>query len=192
MATDGDISFDIQNENWFHKVLSPIVNTDDSFINKIPKISICKRIPISDLLHLFKSARSHLLAHLICINHKTLKCIDVQLFQKVAEPGDALTDKSNISDMKDSYLLKIFPWKFLSNFWIIKCYYNCFFLLPFLYMATAVRSNTLNKFDWIKFLELAIMVFNLYFNNIMKKEQDFFTQRYTSSSVGTFFGDSIL
>lgn len=66
-----------------------------------------------------------------------------------------------------------------------------FYILPFLYVITAVRSKSLNKFDRLRLLELAIKIFYFHYNNVLKSYTELFASKYNQNVIGTLFSDLI-
>lgn len=80
IATDGDKTFNVQHENWFLKV-EKVFSMDCPFNEKINLLKDETEIPISDPFHLLKNARCHLLNHSILLDSKTMRWVNMALFE---------------------------------------------------------------------------------------------------------------
>ena len=192
IATDGDKGFDPMHYKWFTQNVEPILKEEISFIDKIKKLAQLKRFPVSDLLHLLKNARSHMLKHIICLDPDTFKCLNMTEFEKAVDLGSIISDRSNIAAMKDTYCLKLFSWESLIKLLSKQRFDGAFYALPFIYIIQATRSKTLSIEFRLNLLECAIQHFTYHLKNVRKsKTDDFFTPTYKASSIGTLFSDEI-
>ncbi len=192
VSTDGDKGFDPMHFKWFKQTAEPILKEEISFKEKIQKLSKSTKIPVSDLLHLLKNARSHMLMHILCLDPETFKCLNMYEFERASELGPIISDKSNIAAMKDSYCLKLFSWDTMIKLLSKQRFDGAFYTLPFAYMLQATRSKTLSVDSRLELLECAINYFSFYLKHVKQsKTDDFFTPTYKSSSIGTLFSDEI-
>ena len=94
--------------------------------------------PVSDVLHLLKCARSHLLNHMICLFPASMTCVNLSLLEETLKIGKALSDKSREGRMKDAYALSLFSWESLISLYDNKRYDAAYYLLPFTMMNEAI------------------------------------------------------
>lgn len=76
-------------------------------------------IPISDFLHLLKSARSHLLNHPMKLKSEREK-LNVDELMKLLDIGEALNNNSHWAKMSDAFAIAIFQFTSFSK--VIKLY----------------------------------------------------------------------
>ena len=107
VATDGDTGFDCIHRDFFI-LIEPILKENISFLEKIQKMINFLHIPINDPLHLMKNGRSHLLNHPLMIDPQTLRCVNMDLFQKATKLTREIHDRSSIAAMKDYYTISLF------------------------------------------------------------------------------------
>ena len=191
IATDGETA-----TNEFHsKFFETHINTEKSFIDQVDdmyKLMLKNEIiiPITDLLHMLKNARAHLLNHLLFVSPENLICVNLSIMRYLM-PGPALNDLSMQGKMKDGLALDLFSWdsyiKMLQN----KRYDAAFFILPFLLLNEAMRSTCLSNIDRLKFIDAAYQTFLYHLKTIEENDNDCITQRFGSSSLGTFIGSKI-
>ena len=191
IATDGDIGFDCLHRDFF-LIIEPIINSKITYKEKINQMITFTHIPVNDPLHLFKNGRSHLLNHPLMVNPQTMRCVNIELYQKATGLTKEIYDRSNIASMKDFYALSIFSWENFQKLIENNRYDGAFYNLPFVFMIQAITSNVLNRFDRLSLLENAIKYFIFHLNNVRKSHsRDFFTPSYHKSSIGTLFGEEI-
>ncbi|KAK8894121.1 hypothetical protein M9Y10_022553 [Tritrichomonas musculus] len=107
-------------------------------------------IPVNDPLHLFKNGRSHLLNHPLMVDQQTMRCVNMELYQKATGLTKEIYDRSNIAFMKNFYALSIFSWENFQKLIENNRYDGAFYNLPFVFMIQAITSNVLNRFDRLK------------------------------------------
>ncbi|KAK8895862.1 hypothetical protein M9Y10_013748 [Tritrichomonas musculus] len=189
-STDGDISFDFKHRNFFTEKVEPLIN--ESFEMIVFSLRNEIAIPISDILHLLKSARSRLIEHLLLIDPDSLKCVNTSLFASCAELNAEFTDKSSSGAMKDAYPLSMFSWRSFVNLMMNGRYESAYYILPFLYLIEAIRSNLLSKTTKLNFLNYAFNIFKKHLEIIRNVDKNsMFKQRYTSKCLGVLFADEI-
>ena len=150
------------------------------------------RIPVSDLLHLFKNAWSHMLEHILCLDIDAFKCLNMHEFEKNVQIGQIILERSNIAAMTDSYCFKLFSCETMTK-WLSKQRFDgVFYILPFVYIVQTTRSKKLCIYSYLNLLKCAIKYFTFHLNNVKKSKTDnFFNQTYKASSFGTLFNDEI-
>ena len=133
-----------------------------------------------------------MLDHIILLDPKKMKCLNMELFRLAADLGDVINDRSNAAAMKDSYPIAIFSWQTLTRLLSKGRFDGAFYILPFLFIFLAERCKTLSKSDRMKLLEIAVNIFYYHLMNVREsKSDDIFTPTFKSSSIGTLFGDKV-
>ena len=190
-ATDGDTSFDGMHSKFFNENIFPNWDTK-TFAEVVHHSMNCNKLPVSDLLHILKCARAHLLGHLIMVEpHKGL-CVNLEELKKAVELGAVIDDNSKAGRQKDGYVLKLFSWEIF-----IKClnkerFDAAFYLMPFVFLTEAVRSNSLSRGERMSFLEIAFIAFKLHYENLVKLPKNkLFPQEFKRGSIGTQFGSTV-
>lgn len=189
-STDGDISFDSFHSDFFKKYIQNYLDQplDEIILNIENNIFL----PLSDLLHLIKSARAKLVNHLLMIDIDNLICINTQLFIESTGLGPVLEDKSRAAAMKDQYALSLFSWNTLILAIENGRFDAAFFILPFVYLIEAVRSPLLSQKMRLKFISFAFSLFKFHYQEIQKvPANSMFQQRYHETCLGVLFADNI-
>lgn len=188
-ATDGDISFDRIHRAFFTKYSHLL---DGDFYDIILQMKDEIEIPISDLLHLLKCARSRIINHLLMIDPEGFRCVNMKLFSEAVDLGPVFADKSQAAAMKDAYALSMFSWHTFTRLIDKGRYDAAFYVLPYVYMIEAVRSPTLSKTSRIAFLNYAFILFRHHFHIVENHNpDDMFLPHYRSSCLGVLFADTI-
>ena len=186
-ATDGDVSFDKMHDDWFGEHIAKY----KSFEDVINHVITLNEIPVSDFLHLIKCARSHLLNHLIMLVPELLICMNVDLMKECTDLGASLTDLTTSGRMKDSYPLAIFSWDTYMSLLNAGRYDACFYILPFIYMGTAIRQEEINISDRISLLKSAYEIFMIILNTVKQNGNNkLFPPTFTAGALGTLFGSN--
>ena len=184
-ATDGDKSFDPMHNDFFNEHIYRFWESK-SFDEIVDSLNEFNPIPVSDLLHLLKCARAHLLGHLIMVEPNRGLCVNLAQLKIAVELGAVLDDITKEGRQKDGYVLKLFSWDTF-----IKClnkerYDAAYYLLPFVFLNEGVRSNVLSVKERIAFLDVAYNIFKFHYNNLKtNKPNKLFPQEYRTGAVGT-------
>ena len=189
-ATDGDVSFDQTHRTFFQDKIEPIL--EKPFSEIIDEINKGEYIPVSDLFHILKCARSRIIQHLLLIDPETCRCVNTALFADAVQLGPVFSDKGKPGAMKDGYALAIFSW-----YSFVKClekgrFDAAFFILPYLLLIEAFRSPLLSNETRQDFLSYAFEIFKMHLKKIRNVgNNSVFKQRYSSKSLGVLFSDEI-
>ena len=128
IATDGEKALDTVHNEFFDKYIKSILNQE--FEKIIEAISSEEYIPLSDMLHLLKNARAHLLNHRLYVDPSNLICVNKALMDEALEFSKCLTDTSREGKMKDGYAIELFSWKTLVELYLHGRNEAAFFELP--------------------------------------------------------------
>lgn len=143
--------------------LSAISCDDDPLEKKkVNELKDLDEIPISDRLHLCKNRRCRLISHSKLLNKKSMKCVNMSLFQEAVELGEVLTDKGSFAAMKDNYSLYLFSWQTFIKLNHNQSFDGEFYVSPSMLFLLAIRFITLNKNNRFKLLRTAIRQFNFH------------------------------
>lgn len=190
ISTDGDISFDFIHRLYFDSRIYP--NFNKKFEEIVNLLVNDLEIPISDFLHLLKTARSRLIQHLVLIDPEQYICINTTLFAKAVNLGPVFTDKSSSGSMKDAYAISLFSWYSFVTLIEKGRFEAAFYVFPFTLMLEAVRSSSLSKMNRLNFLEFSFEIFKNHLQVIHKIDSNsLFKQRYSEKSLGVLFSDEI-
>ena len=190
IATDGETATNVFHTNFF-KNIDVDKNFDDLVDANYKECLFGKTIiPISDLLHILKNARAHLLNHLLFVDPSHLICVNLSIMRQLNNSA-TLNDMSTQAKMKDGLALDLFLWhtyiKLLQN----ARYEAAFFVLPFVLLNESMRSTSLSVEDRLKFIEGAFQIFRFHLKQIQENNNPAITQKYKHSSIGTFIGSEI-
>lgn len=190
MATDGDISFDKTHRDFFSEKIKPHIN--ESFDDIVSSLLNETLIPLSDILHLIKSARARIVNHPLMIDIEKIICVNIELLNEYAKLGQVLEDKSQAAAMKDNYPLILYSWNTLICCLEKGRFEAAYYLLPFVLLIEAIRSPALNKEKRLQFLKYSFYIFKDHLKNIKNVPQtSLFKERYHSSCLGVLFADQI-
>lgn len=186
-ATDGEKAIDKTHNDFFNQYILKQINKP--FFEIVDSFSIDDIIPLSDILHLLKNARSHILDHLIFIDAQNLISVNKYLMSVELGFPRFITDTSKESRMKDGYAIEFFSWKTFVELERAGRYDASFFILPFLCLQESVRSSSLTCRDRLCFLEIAFKCFIFTYSQIINKSYPkYISEVYSSDSVGTYIG----
>ena len=157
MATDGDISFDKTHRDFFSEKIKPHIN--ESFDDIVSSLLNETLIPLSDILHLIKSARARIVNHPLMIDIEKIICVNIELLNEYAKLGQVLEDKSQAAAMKDNYPLILYSWNTLICCLEKGRFEAAYYLLPFVLLIEAIRSPALNKEKRLQFLKYSFYIF---------------------------------
>ena len=189
-ATDGETTTNAWHVEKFEKLIKN--DLDQPFEVVVEKAMREFPWPVSDVLHLLKCARSHLLNHLICLFPSSMTCINFELMEKALDLGRVLSDKSKEGRMKDGYALSLFSWESFIKLYEETRNDGVYYLLPFTLLNEAIRAEYLKREERLQLLELAYLIFiDQYKSNIENKKNPIITERYSKAALGTTFADSI-
>ena len=189
-ATDGDTAFDPMHNSFFENYIHRYWN-EKIFDDIVDSLKDFDPIPISDLLHLLKCARAHLINHLIMIEPARGLCVNLAQLKIAVELGVVLDDITKEGRQKDGYVLKLFSWDTF-----IKClnkerFDAAYYLLPFVFLNEGVRSNVLTVKERLDFIDVAYNIFKFHYNNLETlKPNKLFPPKYSAGAIGTQFGDA--
>ena len=188
-ATDGETTTNTWHNEKFNKWIKDNLDKDFNELIDIAKKDI--PWPISDVLHLLKCARSHVLNHLICLFPENMTCINVELMEKALNLGRVLSDRTKEGRMKDSYALSLFSWESFMKLYEATRNDALYYLLPFTFMNEAVRSKCLTRQERLQFLEVAYLVLIDQYKSNAANKNPLFTEKFRKTALGTTFADTI-
>ena len=187
-ATDGEPTTTTWHTELFEKTIKPII--DENFFTIVDEVKKNTPWPISDVLHLLKCARSHILNHLVCVFPKQSTCINIKLMQEALQIGLALTDRSTEGRMKDSYVISLFSWSSFVKLINAERYEAAYYILPFMCMNEAIRSQAFTIEERKRFLCIAFQVFRIHFHEYETFHNNpLFSGSYSNQRIGTLFAD---
>lgn len=188
IATDGESTMTKEHNKFFFENIFPKLTT--SFIDIVNSFGITQVMPLSDLLHLLKNARSHLINHLLFVDASHNICINLKAMEEALGKPKCLSDKSRESKMKDGYVIELFSWEYFINLTKEGRYEAAFFTLPFSALLESMRSTCLSNEDRLKFIELAFKIFVYHYNQIISNTNKTITENFSSkTSIGTLIGN---
>ena len=188
-ATDGDVSFDKKHREYFAKFKDLL---GGNFYDIVHSLQNDIEIPISDPLHLLKTARSRLLNHLLMIDPTEYRCVNTSLFAAAVQLGPVFTDKTSAAAMKDAYALSMFSWYTFTTLMEKGRFEAAFYVLPYVYLVESIRSPLLSKNTRLSFLAYAFDIFKHHYQQVTTStSDDMFLPRYKKTALGVLFGDEI-
>ena len=163
---------------------------DADFIELLSNIAPLTSIPISDLLHLLKSARSHILNHLMMIDPDTFRCLNMSLFEEAAELPQVFQDRTTSGAMKDAYVLALYSWTTLIKVLQHGRFDAAFYIFPFILCLEAIKYTLLSKEIRIQYLATAVKFFTFHYRSIKSVNKDcLFQTTFRTTAIGVLFGD---
>lgn len=207
-STDADNSTDCLHRAFFEKYLAGL--SDDIELKELAaKWEWQEIIPISDFLHLLKTARAHLLNHLMKLS-RDRKTLNIEKIKEVLKIGDALANVSHWAKMCDSYAIALFQITSFMKVMIEIGDDESVYMAPFTLMNEAIRSTCLSKGDRINMLQAAFNILKWIQNctkdsskrakeDQEKFEKDFIPEhsreywlpKFEAKATGTLFGTEI-
>ena len=92
--------------------------------------------------------------------------------------------------MKDAYPLAIFSWNTFITLLNSGRYDACFYILLFVYIGTAIRSDAINIEDRIELLKGSYEIFRTILDSVEKNANNtLFPQDFTAGALGKLFGN---
>ena len=159
VATDGDSGYSMLHEQMFSMWCERFVTKGlESAITLIDGTDVV----VSDLLHLFKNARSRIVNGRVTMNIDGLFPFSASDMNLVLDLGSALTDTTSKGKMTDQYPLEIFT---IENFMtlVMKGHFNmAFYILPYSLWNAAVRSPNISVQMRMDILSLVMDIFMFY------------------------------
>lgn len=123
IATDGDISFDYHHHDFIDKHF--LVLIDEPFNEIVMKLFELSKIPLNDPFHA--------LFHLLMTDPDGCRCLNMKLFEQIANFGPVFFDINKAGAMKDSYALSMFFWSTFVSVLNGGRFDAAFFVLPYLF-----------------------------------------------------------
>ena len=187
IATDGEKALDTVHNEFFESHIASLLNHE--FEKVIDSLSSGKYIPLSDILHLLKNARAHIINHKLYVDPCNLICVNKALMDEALEFSKCLTDTSREGKMKDGYAIELFSWKTLTELYLHGRNEAAFFILPFACMQEAIRSSCLSTDDRLHFLDIAYRCFRFHIQQIDSPLRcKGVTETFSKNSIGTTIG----
>lgn len=190
-SVDGETTMN----KWFSKVFSnlleEIIHTN-SFKEVIEKATSYKPFPVSDMIHLFKCARAHVQGHLTCVDPQHFICVNVEMMKVATGLDENLNNRSSNARMMDQLALELFSWEAFVLLIKNQRMDAAFYCMPFVFLNEAVRGKITSKSERLKMLEMSYKVFLFHYDNIKRfSNLKMFPQKYSSSALGTLFGEKV-
>ena len=147
-------------------------------------------IPISDFLHLLKSARSHLLNHPMKLKSEREK-LNVDELMKLLDIGEALNNNSHWAKMSDAFAIAIFQFTSFSKVIKENGKDEALYLAPFTFLNEAIRSPALSIPDRKKLIHCAFNLFKWNYQNVIEDKNDKWQPAFSETCEGTLIGTKI-
>ena len=169
VATDGDSGYSVLHETMFSVWCGRFITRGlESALAVIDGTDVV----VSDLLHLFKNARSRIVNGCVTMSISGLFPFTASDLNRILELGNALTDTTSKGKMTDQYPLEIFT---IDNFLtlVMKGHFNmAFYILPYSLWNVALRSPNISVQMRMDLLSLVMETFMFYqecLNNLNQK-----------------------
>ena len=173
---------------FFLEYLSKI-NDSHQFEEAISSWKWERYIPVSDFLHLLKTARAHLLNHAMKLNPNR-PVLDLELIKRILDIGEALDDKSHWAKMSDVFAIALF--QFTSFYKLTEeAKEEAAFDAPFTFINESIRSTALSIGDRIKLLEAAFLILKWHYKTITESSDRKWLPEFSEGCDGTLIGSKI-
>ena len=198
-AVDGDPKMG----QWFTNALDEVLTTQNinpsTYKQYLELVDTCLEYalhnepwPISDLLHLFKCARAHIIGHLICVDPYNFICINMDLLIEASQLFTNMRDRSQQARMSDQYALEVFSYQTLLSLIVNARFESAFYVLPFVCMNEATRNKSLYRSERLQLLYISYRVFMFHLKNVtLFGASDMFPTKFHKGAIGTLFGEPI-
>ena len=182
-ATDGDRGVSAQHETFFETFIATF---NGNFYDLITNIytSVIQNgtfIPISDPLHFMKCFRGRLLDHPV-IPFPGADPFSVDSLQDILDLGQALSDRSSLSRMRDSYVIKLFSMNVVCKLLNLKKYSPAFVFMAFSSILCSIFSSNITQEFRLFLLEISFKIFLYMLHNISQFKKSNVTEKWTKKS----------
>ena len=197
LSTDADRSTDSFHKDFFNKFIKKIWkcsdSSDDAEINLIEEamnFDFSEFIPISDFLHIIKTARAHILNHAMRLssNRTTL---NLDKIKETLNIGDALDDVSHWAKMSDVFAIALFQFVSFKKIRDKLGNDEDLFMAPFTFLNEAVRSTSLSKKERLVLIESAFHLFKWNIDMQNQNPSEEWKGKYSEKCKGTLLGTEI-
>ena len=199
LSTDADTSTDFVHKDFFNKFIKNIWNkkhgeshdeTEISLIEEAMKFDFSEFIPISDFLHIIKTARAHILNHAMRLgsNRTTL---NLDRIKEILDIGDALDDVSHWAKMSDVYAIALFQFVSFKKIRDKLGNDEDLFMAPFTFLNEAIRSTSLSKKERLVLIESAFHLFKWNLDMQIQNPSADWKGKYSEKCKGTLLGTEI-
>ena len=183
-ATDGDPGVSSQHEIFFDNY---ITNNRKIFHVLISNIYMQIKdkneiIPVSDPLHFLKCFRGRLIDNSIMVfpSGRAFNSYDLK---QILQVGSALQDKTHLSRMRDSYVIKLFTMENVCKLFSAEHYDSAFVFFAFSCITSAIYSISIKQSLRLFLLELSYHCFQTILENIPLLKSVNVTERRVGNCV---------
>ena len=188
-STDADQSTDAWHQTFFENVLIKgklLENIDVAAKN----LDFRYVIPISDMLHILKSGRAHLINHALKLRVER-EILNIDRIKAILGIGPALDDLNHWAKMSDAYAIALFQFKSFIKLIDSIAGDEALYLAPFTFLNEAIRSTELSIQDRIMLLQCATNIFLWNYMNVITNKDTKWKAEFSSTCEGTLFGTPI-